>query len=327
MADVIDLTQDDGSRKRKRSPDEEPLEGEPPRQLVKGEEGNAFDALTRVPTWEEVEERFSEPLLPKNAHPSDDLVKLDTSVDPNTGYRRHDYYVRPTPTSEWILKKGTVSASKFHEYFFWPFVKSRKTKASADKYNRELAKKQGVALDAVVGAKTPEEIGEEWNQTAVYGTAKHASFEQILNGVRLSEEEKRAVPPGFLRVLWSHPNWVPWRTEITLHDEQYGILGQCDAVFRDMAYPVDDENHWILVDFKTWKYGTSTTAYGHAWYPLFSALDDTKVTHAGFQTAVYCIPLTRRWGIPCIKRRVVWSFPQVRPPLAIVTLIATGGPQ
>jgi hypothetical protein len=313
MADVIDLTRDEGSRKRPRPPDDEPVEGERPRQLVKGEEGNAFDALTRVPTWEEVEERFKEPLLPRNAHPSDELVKLDTSVDPATGHRRHDYYVRATPESEWILKKGTVSASKFHEYFFWPFVKSRVTKLVADAHKKRLAKEQNVSLDAVVGAKTADEYGTEWDGTAVYGTLHHSYYDRILNGVKLTDEEKKAVHPGFLRVLWAHPTWVPWRTELTVHDEELNILGQVDLVMRDTAYPKDDENHWVLVDFKHWRDGTEEKSFGNAWHPHYRTLPDNKVAHASFQTAVYCLPITRRWGVPQIARRYIWSFPPSKP--------------
>jgi hypothetical protein len=310
MTEVIDLTVEGEGRKRKRSPEDDGGEGRA--KLVRTDDGTAFDALTRIPTWEEIEARFSEPLLPRNAHPRDDLVRLDTSVDPATGKRRHDYYVRYTPDGEWILKKDSVSASAFHHYFFWPFVKSRKTKISAFALRKRLAKEQGVTLDAVVGAKTDVEIGEEWDATAVHGTERHAEFEKILNGVRLTDEEKKTVPPGFLRCLAAHPTWVPYRTEMSVWHPELNIIGQLDCIMRDTAYPEDDENHWVLLDFKTWRKNTSTKAYGKAWHPTFSQLDDTKVSHASFQTAVYCLTLPL-WGLPNIVRRVVWSFPSAAP--------------
>ena len=285
----------------------------------KGEKVPVFPAQRKT-TLAEIRERFKEPTLPRNAHPRDELIKLDTSWDPEKKRRKHDYYLRATLESEWVLKKGTVSASGFGTHWTWPFVQERRAKASAAAMNRKLEEELGRPLKPEE-VTTWQMIAEEWNQAAEYGTELHALYDKILNGEMLTDDEEAKIPQGFLDAMAAHPTWDAYRTEWSVYDLELDVIGQLDVIFRDRETGVFILGDWKVVLFtrkkdsyfpalhpQHWKDGTSTERHGSAWHPLFPKLEDTKVNKAMFQTNVYRMAVERNYGIT-IGEIHVFSFP------------------
>ena len=250
--------------------------------------------------------RFSEPTLPRNAHPRDDNIRLDTSMD-EKGKRRHDYYLKQEDGT-WERKHG-ISASGFGTYWMWPFPKRRRAWASANAKNRAAAKTHKCEVGELPDAlrTTPEMVEAEWEQTADHGTELHALYDKILNGEMMTDEEEAKVPLGFIRAMATHPEWEPYRSEWSVYSVELDIIGQLDGIMRDK-----DTGELILLDWKHWKDGTSTDKHGVSWHPLFPGLVDTKVTKAMFQTNVYRLPLVGHYGLD-IKRIYVFSFPPEKP--------------
>jgi hypothetical protein len=269
---------------------------------IRNNEGQPVQqVLTRRATLAEIRARFSENTLPRNAHPRDDNIKLDTSWDKEKNRRKHDYYLR-NADGEWELKKGTVSASGFGGYWTWPFVEDRVAAVCANARNNARKKELDRELTEAE-TTTVAMILDEWKQTAEYGTQMHALYDKLLNGEMLTDDEEAALHPAFLDAMAAHPTWVPYRTEWSVYDIELDVIGQLDCIMYDTA-----TGEYILVDWKHWKIDTSEEKHGGVWHPLFAGLDDTKVNKARFQTNVYRMAVERNYGISPTKI-YVFSFP------------------
>lgn len=286
-------------RKARDESTDEPL---PHNKRKKGPNGESVQrTLTGHATLAEIRTRFSENTLPRNAHARDANIRLDTDWDKEKKRRKHDYYLK-NAEGEWILKKGTVSASGFGNYWTWPFVEERVATVCANARNNALGKELGRELTEAERT-TMEMILEEWKEAAEYGTRMHAIYDKILNGEMMTDEEEVALHPAFLDAMAAHPTWEPFRSEWSVYDTELDVIGQLDCVMHDR-----ETDEYILVDWKHWKIDTSLEKHGGVWHPLFAGLDDTKVNKARFQTNVYRMAVERNYGIH-IARIHVFSFP------------------
>ncbi len=287
---------------KRKARDESTDEPPPHNKRKKGPNGESVQrTLTGHATLAEIRARFSENTLPRNAHARDANIRLDTDWDKEKKRRKHDYYLK-NAEGEWILKKGTVSASGFGNYWTWPFVEERVATVCANARNNALGKELGRELTEAERT-TMEMILEEWKEAAEYGTRMHALYDKILNGEMMTDEEEAALHPAFLDAMAAHPTWEPFRSEWSVYDTELDVIGQLDCIMHDR-----ETGEYILVDWKHWKIDTSLEKHGGVWHPLFAGLDDTKVNKARFQTNVYRMAVERNYGIR-IAKIYVFSFP------------------
>jgi hypothetical protein len=200
---------------KKRTHDEAlPLEEEAPKpKRSRATARDVSEALMPVQDIEALRQRYTKGADKMNRHAPDDLVWLDTSIDPVTGVRRHDYHVKLEGVDT-IVK--WLSVSRVKEKFYGHFD----SKALAEKLSGYTKKPAQFYLDQF--AKAAED-----------GTAKHRSNEAFL-----AWEDPWPVgvdyPPtqGFLRALAAHPTYDVYRTEYSIIDFFMKMVGQLDLLLR-----------------------------------------------------------------------------------------------
>jgi hypothetical protein len=284
---------------KKRTHDEAlPLEEDAP--APKRQRATARDvaeALMPVQDIDALRERYTKGADKLHRRPQDDMVWLDTSPDPETGEKRHDYHLVRDGRDE-IIKWLSVSKIKNKFYgAFDPVARAAKL---------ELLTK-----------RPAQTFLDEWALTGPAGTAKHRVYEAFLAWETPWPEGVAWPPPqGFLRCLAAHPTWDIYRTEWSVIDIALRIVGQLDAIFIDR-----EKGTLHLVDYKHFKTDPRTVyteddtglpergCHPLTWHHEKSVLRETEV-----QLNMYAFVLERpanQYNIKIEDMRVWWFNPRV----------------
>lgn len=228
------------------------------------------EALIPVQDIDALRARYTKGADKLNRHPPDDLVWLDTSINLETGERRHDYHVKLDGVDT-IVK--WLSVSRVKEKFYGHFD----------------AKALAAKLSGYTG-KPPQFYLDQFAKAADDGTAKHRTFEAFL-AWEDPWPEGVAYPPvqGFLRALNACPTYDVYRTEYSIIDLIMQMVGQIDLLLRCR---VTDKIK--LVDFKNFSkdptivYPEDDTGLpGRGCHPLTWHLPKSKLQECSLQLNFY----------------------------------------
>jgi len=190
--------------------------------------------------WPRVLARFPK-VCDAPKHPCSAYCYMDSSIDPATGKRKHDYYVDGIHRT-WDKGWATFSTlSKGH--IFADFDQGYHSKRLADKPDQLKNKPQ-------YQNKTAEANKKYWEDNAAWGNDRHESFEWRLlyHFEKPLPEGLPEAPPGFYRWLCdiSDHGWmVEWTEQAIAHRETQS-MGEFDLMLKHketgMYQPGDFKN-------------------------------------------------------------------------------------
>lgn len=131
--------------------------------------------------------------------------------------------------------------------------------------------------------KTKDEILQSWNDASRLGTQMHASIESYLNGLPVDD-----ATPEFEQFKQFAATMGPvYHAEWQVFDEEYGIAGTIDAVFKRDDGTVD------IYDWKRTK-GLSKYSSSRALHPEIAHLPDSNYWQYSIQLNLYRAILERK---------------------------------
>lgn len=157
--------------------------------------------------------------------------------------------------------------------------------------------------------KTREEIKAGWDRTrdeaARLGTEMHEAIECYYNG-----GYQPGWNPHFLNYVKKHASdFVPYRTEWMVYDEEVRIAGSIDMVYEDPAGDGDGKT-LMIYDWKRAKEIKKTASFGkYSTTECISHLPDTNFWHYALQLNMYRAILERNYGKKVTKLMLVCLHP------------------
>jgi hypothetical protein len=141
--------------------------------------------------------------------------------------------------------------------------------------------------------QTKQEIMKGWNDNgkiaSTYGTQMHQVIEDYYNG-KVYECDKPEYG-YFQRFLVDHEHLTPYRTEMRVYDEEYGLSGSIDMLFKNA------DGTFSIFDWKFSKEIQYKNDYGKTGFGPAKELDDCNVSHYSLQLNVYRAILQRNYGM------------------------------
>ena len=136
------------------------------------------------------------------------------------------------------------------------------------------------------------------------GTALHGEIERALAGEGPGPDASRVGPEfGHFRAYRrDHAGHVVVRTEWRIYDEERGLAGTVDAVFRD------PEGRYVLVDWKRSREVTRENRWERGHDPV-AHLPHTNYWHYALQLNLYASVLERHYGVAVGAMRLVVLHP------------------
>lgn len=242
-------------------------------------------------------------LKAKNPLPSlDENFWFDDSIDPETGQKRHDYWINDAygPRKYHGSCTGLISEKKrkfdAHAAYMGMYKKGR-IHDPADEY-------YGMSF---------EQVRDQWieggEEASGRGSEMHAEIEMFFNSCTNWIENERwnsnpDVAPSLARFLIFFEmevcgKMVPYRTELNIWDEEFEFCGQCDVLFQLLEWVNDPEKkNWVIIgDWKrTKKNLLGQRSYGNM-LGCCSSLQDKNINHYTLQMTLYKLGLERRTNL------------------------------
>lgn len=183
-------------------------------------------------------------------------------------------------------KRGYTSVTTFIHKYFQEF--------DAPKVIRKMRNSPKWEKSPYYG-KTDEEIMEQWEtkkkDSAESGTLMHLQIENFYNGLEV-ETEKIPTEWGYFNKFHQEFGRIPYRTEWYVFDEDSGLAGSIDMIFR-----AEDGNDvdLIIVD---WKRTLELKVSNHfqKGLPPIDHLDDCNFVHYSLQLNTYKYILEKNYG-------------------------------
>lgn len=180
-------------------------------------------------------------------------------------------------TSDIQPLKNPISVTTLIHSYFKPFIPDNVIKSMMNSPNWEKSEYYGMA---------PEEIKNQWTESARLGTLMHESIEHFLDGKDIHNDTKEF---KLFKDFWSafsqkYPQYKPYRLEWCVYDEDFrnglGLCGSIDAVLQD------NNNNLVLLDWKRTKKISEVNEYDTG-YPPFDDMDDCNLSHYTLQLNIY----------------------------------------
>lgn len=158
----------------------------------------------------------------------------------------------------------------------------------------------GLGEDADVKAEIAKCWAANGKDKAGYGTALHRAIELYLNDEGPPPEPVPVEFQQFLAWKATHPTWEPYRTEWSIFQEDYGIAGQIDSIWRDTA-----TGALHMVDWKVVMTMASVNDYGEKGFEPFQDLPNTNLYHYAVQQNLYKFFLETKYDLRVASIRLV----------------------
>jgi hypothetical protein len=144
---------------------------------------------------------------------------------------------------------------------------------------------------------TPKQIKQLWNsngqEARVAGTKIHDQIEKYCNGEEIETEEGDVALDQFLE--WDEMrNWVPYRTEWKIFDDDLKIAGTVDAVF-------EKDGEYVLVDWKRSKEIVRGNKFDCSVHPALKHLPECNFVKYSLQLNLYKYILEKNYGLKISK--------------------------
>lgn len=242
-------------------------------------------------------------LKEKNPLPTlDENFWFDDSIDPETGKKRHDYWINDAygPRKYHGSCTGLIAEKKrkfdAHDAYMGMYKKGRIHDPNDEYYGMSF-----------------EQVRDQWNdigETASgRGSEMHLEIERFFNNcTNWTESELWSTDPDvapslarFLNFFEAevHGKLVPYRTEVNIWDEEFEFCGQCDVLFQLLEWVNDPiKKNWVIIgDWKLTKKNILTQkSYGNM-LGCCSSLRDTSLSHYALQMTLYKLGLERRTSL------------------------------
>lgn len=220
---------------------------------------------------------------------------LDTSIDPITGIKKHDYYVDGQKVGK---EEGYVGVTTYvHKTLFKEFDKElafTKVKDSL-RYSSDPTYRYFL--------KPKEEVFNQWDQSAEEGSDVHDRIDEFLKG----GNPRKSFNGDYEHLRYSLasilektvPNCYMFASEIALMDQDLKITGTTDALFYN-----PETGKYILLDWKA--NSVKASHFGEfGVHPTSSRFPDTKFHRYYCQLNLYALMLQRKYDVWCEKLYVV----------------------
>ena len=199
---------------------------------------------------------------------------------------------------------GGVSSTTFIHQFFKEFDKEGCVKAIL-----RNPKHRSDATYRYYGM-TRDQILDQWaalgSEACDLGTKFHAAVEYHQNDLPVDDEQRNSVEfRQYLEFRRDHPNWIPYRTEQMIFDEEHRITGAIDALMLDTI-----DNSLVIVDWKRSK-AIKRKAFRSNDVGLFpiESLQNCNFHHYSLQLSLYKSILNRLYGLKVKLCTLVVCYP------------------
>jgi hypothetical protein len=243
----------------------------------------------------------------------DNGFRFDDSIDPETGEKRHDYYI----TDSQGERKYKGSCTGIIAEYTPPFDPVAAYKGMVEKGRIADPADQYFGM-------TLEQCIEEWRdigeKASGYGSLVHAEIEKFLNNACAwykdplwnTDENTR---PALLRFMKFFREFIvrrgiiPLRTELVLHNEEYEFAGSIDFVGQKREWRDDPERrNWVvLMDWKRSKKILKSERVYEKMIGVCSSLDECSLSHYRLQLTLYALILMSRTSY-IVKELYVVAF-------------------
>ena len=239
----------------------------------------------------------------RNPVPSLDTgMRFDDSLDPQTGEKRHDY---------WIV--DPFGERRYHGSCTGLIGEYKRHFDAAAAYAGMKRKGRIVDPDDEYFGKSLEQCKAEWasnsEESQEHGSRVHAEIELFYNNATNWPTKSEWLDdcdtsPALQRFLMFHLEWVvpqrmvPFRTELIIWDEEFEFTGQCDIVFQREEWRNDPvRRNWVILgDWKRTKKKLLTEeAYrDERMFGCCSSLPNVSLSEYKLQLTLYALILQRR---------------------------------
>jgi hypothetical protein len=249
----------------------------------------------------------------------DQNFRFDDSIDPVTGEKRHDYYIRDSDGERKYKGSCTGIIAEYKREFDATAV-----------YKRMQEKGRIVNPEDEYYGYTQEQCVAQWKSigedASAAGSLVHAEIEKFFNGSAdwLADPlwcENADTRPSLLRFMKFHRDFileqkiVMLRTELVLHNEKFEFAGSIDGVAQRKAWMDDPEKkNWvILMDWKRSKKDLVKNAKEHVemgygnMIGVCSSLPDCALSGYRLQLTLYALILMSRTSL-IVKELYVVAF-------------------
>lgn len=222
-------------------------------------------------------------------------VYLDTSTDPETGEKRHDYYVNGVKVGK---DQGYIGVTTYiHNNLFKKFDKE------AAVQNVLRSPKYTTCSTYRYYLKPKEEILAMWEDSGAQGTDLHDKIDAFLRGGNIDElftDNLFLFRFCLASVLMGAArDCILFGSESALHDPELRLTGCIDALFYNPK-----TKSFVLLDWKA--NSVKKDHYGEfGIHPTSSNIRDTKYNRYVCQLNIYALMLKRNYNLPCDKLYVV----------------------
>jgi ATP-dependent exoDNAse (exonuclease V) beta subunit len=201
-----------------------------------------------------------------------------------------------------INNGNIVSVTKLAHKYFDDF--------DADKVIENMMKSKNWSKSKYYGM-TKEEIKDTWEEnrkeSSMLGTNLHDKIEVFFNGELKDEDIEYTIEFSYFLNWWKdfkkiNPQWVPYRTEWRVYDEDKCVAGSIDMVFSN-----DKDELWI-VDWKRSKEIKKNNPYRKG-KGILSHLDDCNYSQYCLQLNIYRHILETKYHKKIIRMDLVVMHP------------------
>jgi len=186
----------------------------------------------------------------------------------------HKYELKDDPEFEF------TSCTTFAKYFFEPFDKIGIANNLAGSHQRYMD-------------KSPQEIVEQWDESAVEGTLVHAEVEKFIK-----ENEEPTHPKSKIAAKWIKEHLIEIDryeifSEVIVYSKEIALAGTIDLLIYDKLTKT-----YKIVDWKTNK-RIDTTSYNNKTgnHKTTAHLMDCKFIHYSIQLSLYRYILEKYYGL------------------------------
>ena len=275
-----------------------------PKRQVPNEIEDVCEVAAHAPAQSEMcadRAQFTDRLANENPHPRDGLISFRAGD--------HTYTLEHLPN----LKLTSVTTLVHHYFpqFCAPTTAKKMISRQDFKTNTNYATYQPLRNSTPEDSVLCQLICDMWEtnriEQANRGTALHDTIEHAMNGFPIPEEKiERDREYGYAKRFLQDISreWVPWRSEWRIYDEETGVAGSIDAIYKHKT-----EHKFRMVDWKRSK-KINRFAYDRTFgYPPFDRFPNSNFYHYTLQLNCYAYILKKNYGIEMCRMDIAVFHP------------------